>query len=110
MLGVSSRECAKEKFLLQRFAMLGHVEAFHFGLDVDAQRCEGRDQLEEYKCSDGRPGERDRDAIKLNEDLRRVAFEQPGDIPDGMGRENPTSNVPVAPPMPCTPKTSSESS
>ena len=58
------------------------------------------------------------DAEELDQHLPGIAFDQPGDavrrvagsIESAATANTPVSSVPIAPPTPCTPNTSSESS
>ena len=56
-----------------------------------------------------RPEQRDSHAIELQQQLARIAFEQARHAADRRGSRTPRgSRVPVNPPMPWTPNTSSE--
>src|SRR5262245_13742571 len=76
---VRAGECAT---LLQRFAMLGDVEALDLVLLRYPQRHHELDHLEDDEGGDARPHRRDGDAVELDQHLAAIAFEQAG----GAGR------------------------
>ena len=92
--------------LLQRLAVLGHVEPFDLVLLAHPQRDQERDHLEQDEGERPRPDQDRDDAVELDQQLSRIAFEQarrPGvsGLADSAATANtPVSSVPVAPPTP----------
>ena len=96
--------------LLQGLAVLGNVEAFQLLLERNPQRHEDADHLEQHKRHAPGPKQGNRHAIELEQQLTGVALDQSGTPPIAAVANTPASRVPVIPPIPCTPNTSSESS
>ena len=89
--------------------MLRNVEAFHLLLARNPQRDEGADQFEQDEGHAARPHQGDCNAVKLDQQLVRIAL-RPEVPPIEAVAKTPASRIPVNPPTPWTPNTSSESS
>src|SRR5262245_42074538 len=75
--------------LLQRFAVLGHIETLDLALLRDPQRYHELNQLEQNDS--GKPGpDCDRhNAVDLVKQLARISFQEPGRFADGRNRKHP---------------------
>src|SRR5437879_4347116 len=74
--------------LLQRFAVLGDIEAFQLLLHRHPQRREYAHQLEQHKGDAAAPHQRGGDPVELDQDLLRIALDQACGAADRVHRKN----------------------
>src|SRR4051812_43194136 len=76
------------KTLLQCLAVLGNIQPFQLLLLRNPERHEGADRLEQDESDPAGPGQRDRDAVELQQQLLRIALDQAGGTADRGGGEH----------------------
>ena len=90
--------------------MLQNIQAFQFLLQRHPQRHEGANQFQQDEGGRAGPQQGDGHTIELDQQLLRIALDQAGRPPIAAVANTPANGVPVNPPTPWTPNTSSESS
>src|SRR6267154_4339679 len=76
-------------FLLQCFAVLGHVETFDLALLGDPQRHHELNHLEQDDGGNPGPGRNRRNAVDLVKELPRIALDETGGLADRRYRKHP---------------------